>query len=117
MNKRVIIVGALLAALAGCATAPAPNEQLKLTEQAIDQARAVGAADTGSPLAEALAKTAKARADMAGQHNKAARMALEQAELDARLAEANELARKSREQLAQVNARIQRLHKQLGDVQ
>jgi predicted transglutaminase-like cysteine proteinase len=116
VNKLIIFAGALLA-LAGCATAPAPDEQLRLTEQAIDQARAVGAADTTSPLTEALSKTAQARAEMASGHNKAARMALEQAELDARLAEANELARKSREQLAQVNARIQRLHKQLGDVQ
>jgi hypothetical protein len=116
VNKRVIFAGVLMT-LAGCATAPAPDEQLKLTEQAIDQARAVGAADTVSPLAEALAKTAQARADMAGQHNKAARMALEQAELDARLAEANELSHKSSEQLAQLNARIQRLHKQLGDAQ
>nr|WP_276583470.1 DUF4398 domain-containing protein [Pseudomonas sp. RIT-PI-S] len=104
-------------ALSGCATAPAPDEQLRLTEQAIEQARAVGAADDSEPLAGALSKTVQARADIAGHHNKAARMALEQAELDARLAEANELTRKSREQLAQVNARIQRLHKQLGDVQ
>jgi predicted transglutaminase-like cysteine proteinase len=116
VNKPVIFAGALLA-LAGCATAPAPDEQLRLTEQAIDQARAVGAVDTSSPLADALSKTARARAEMADQHNKAARLALEQAELDARLAEANELTRKSREQLVQVNARIQRLHKQLGDVQ
>ena len=116
MNKRVIFAGVLMA-LAGCATAPAPDEQLKLTEQAIDQARAVGATDAASPLSDALAKTAQARADMAGQHNKTARMALEQAELDARLAEANELSRKSTEQLAQINTRIQRLHKQLGDAQ
>lgn len=116
MNKRLMIAGALLA-LAGCATDPVPDEQLRLTEQAIEQARAVGAADDSTPLADALKKAAQARADLADHNNKAARMALEQAELDARLAEANELTRKSREQLAQMNARIQRLHKQLGDVQ
>lgn len=116
MNKRFYSLGLALA-LAGCASDPVPDEQLRLTEQAIEQARAVGAADDSVPLSDALAKTARARAELASQHNKAARMALEQAELDARLAEANELSRKSREQLAQVNARIQRLHKQLGDVQ
>jgi hypothetical protein len=31
------------AALAGCATDPAPNEQIRLTEQALEQAKAVGA--------------------------------------------------------------------------
>jgi type IV secretory pathway VirB4 component len=116
VNKRLIFAGTVLA-LAGCATDPVPDEQLRLTEQAIDQARAVGAADTSAPLAEALTKAAQARAAMVSHHNKAARMALEQAELDARLAEADELVRKSNAQLAQVNTRIQRLHKQLGDVQ
>lgn len=114
MNKRLIWAGAVLA-LAGCATDPLPDEQLRLTEQSIEQARAVGAAEDSEPLATALSKAAQARADMASGHNKVARMALEQAELEARLAEAHELTRKSAAQLAQVNLRIQRLHKQLGE--
>lgn len=106
-----------LAALSGCASDPAPNEQLKLSEQAIAQASAVGATDDEPQMASAQSKLAQARADMADKSYKDARMQAEQAELDARLAEAQVLTQKSAEQLTQVNTRLDRLRKQLGAAQ
>jgi hypothetical protein len=106
-----------LASLFGCANDPAPTEQLKLTEQAVAQASAVGATDEEPDMGLAQAKLVQARADMQDKSYKDARMQAEQAELDARLAEARVLTLKSEEQLTQVNTRLNRLRKQLGEPQ
>lgn len=106
-----------IASLFGCANDPAPSEQLKLTEQAVSQAIAVGATDDEPDLANAQSKLAQAREDMTDKSYKDARMQAEQAELDARLAEARVLTQKSEEQLNQVNVRLDRLRKQLGAAQ
>ncbi|MCY1413297.1 hypothetical protein D3C76_1041020 [compost metagenome] len=103
--------------LAGCATDPAPTEQFRLTEQALEQARAVGATDEVPELKLAEQKFARAHGSMADGSYKNARMRAEQAELDARLAEAQVLTQKSQEQLTALDARINRLRKQLGEVQ
>jgi hypothetical protein len=102
------------ASLFGCANDPAPTEQLKLTEQAVAQASAVGAIDDEPDMGLAQAKLVQARADMQDKSYKDARMQAEQAELDARLAEARVLTLKSEEQLTQMNTRLNRLRKQLG---
>jgi hypothetical protein len=105
-------------ALAGCANDPAPNEQMRLTEQAIAQAKAVGAtADEMPEMTLAEDKFNRAKGNMADESFKNARMRSEQAELDARLAEAKVLTQKSEEQLNVLNSRIIRLRKQLGDAQ
>ena len=109
-----VFAAVTFAALVGCANDPAPTEQLKLTEQAVAQATAVGANDEAPDLVTAQAKLTQARADMADKAYKDARMQAEQAELDARLAEARVLTQKSEAQVAQVNTRLERLRKQLG---
>jgi len=103
--------------LVGCANDPAPTEQLRLTEQAIQQAQAVGAADDQPELARAQSKLTRANADMVSKSFKDARMQAEQSELDARLAEARVLSLKSEEQINQLNTRLNRLRKQLGEAQ
>lgn len=103
-------------ALSGCASDPAPQEQLRLTEQAVEQARAVGADEHTAELVLAELKLAAARAAMADEDYRQARLLSEQAELDARLAEARTLSAKSAEQIAELNRRIERLRKQLGDL-
>ena len=120
MIFRPFLAALAVVALAGCAADPAPNEQIRLTRQALEQASAVGASADESPeLKLAEEKFAQAEADMADQSYKDARMQAEQAELDARLAEAKVLTRKSHEQLNVLNTRITRLRKQLqlGDAQ
>ncbi|AGE26951.1 DUF4398 domain-containing protein [Pseudomonas poae] len=114
MTFRPLLAALAVVALAGCAADPAPNEQLRLTRQALEQANAVGAvAEESAELKWAEDKFARAEADMAEQSYKGARMQAEQAELDARLAEAQVLTRKSQEQLNVLNTRITRLRKQL----
>jgi hypothetical protein len=89
---------------------------MRLTAQAVEQARAVGAtADEVPEMKLAEDKFARAQGDMTDQSYKHARMRAEQAELDARLAEARVLTLKSQEQLNVLNTRITRLRKQLGD--
>lgn len=118
MTIRPLIAALAVLALAGCANDPAPNQQIRLTEQAVEQAKAVGAtADDVPELQQAEDKLTHARADMAEQSYKDARIQAEQAELDARLAEARVLTQKSQEQLNVLNTRITRLHKQLAQAQ
>lgn len=115
--SRTLSAAVVLATLVGCANDPAPIEQMKLTEKAVEQAKAVGATDDEAELQTAQAKLAQARSDMTRESFKAARMQAEQAELDARLAEAQVLTAKSEEQITQLNTRLNRLRKQLGEGQ
>ncbi|WP_249672449.1 DUF4398 domain-containing protein [Pseudomonas abieticivorans] len=117
MRIQPLFVAVAVLALAGCANDPAPTQQLRLTEQAVDQAKAVGATDEVPSMKLANDKLATALADAGNQSNRAARMQAEQAELDARLAEAQVLTQKSKEQQSVLDARIVRLRKQLGGVQ
>ena len=118
MTIRPFFAALAVVALAGCAADPAPNEQLRLTEQALEQASAVGAnADESPELKLAETKFARAQGSMADESYKDARMHAEQAELDARLAEARVLTQKSQEQLNVLNTRITRLRKQLAEAQ
>ena len=118
MSIRPLFAAVAVLAMAGCATDPTPIEQMRLTEQAIAQAKAVGA--TGDDVPEmklAETKYNRAKGNMADESFRNARMRSEQAELDARLAEAKVLTQKSEEQLNVLNTRIVRLRKQLGDAQ
>lgn len=117
MNKRSLGAVLALLALGGCANDPAPTEQMRLTTQAVEQARAVGADQQIAEMQLAEKKLARAEKNMGEQDYKRARVFAEQAELDARLAEAKVLNQKSQKQLDELNARITRLRKQLGDVQ
>lgn len=117
MSVNPLFLSLLLLPLAGCSTDPAPLEQLLLTDQAIEQARAVGATEQVEDYHLAVDKAAQARADMAARAYKPARLAAEQAELDARLAEAKVLSAKSLEQLAQQTQRVERLRQQVRAAQ
>jgi predicted amidohydrolase YtcJ len=104
--------------LSACASDPAPNEQLRLTEQALSQATALGiTAEHSASLRLAEEKLVLAQAAMADGDYKQARVHAEQAELDARLAEAEHLTGKSQQQLTELSNAINRLRKQLGGLQ
>jgi hypothetical protein len=117
LRAKPLFAAVTLASLFGCANDPAPSEQLKLTEQALVQATAVGATEDQPDMATAQAKLARAQVDMTDKSYKEARVLAEQAELDARLAESRVLTQKSEEQLTQMNTRLNRLRKQLGEAQ
>ncbi|WP_110971960.1 DUF4398 domain-containing protein [Pseudomonas huaxiensis] len=115
MKTRPLFAVLALLALAGCASDPAPHEQLRLSEQALEQAKAVGATDEVAELKLAEEKLTRARSNMLSESFRDARMRAEQAELDARLAEARVLTLKSQEQLTLLQSRVDRLRKQLGE--
>ena len=70
-------------------------------------------ADEVPEMQLAETKYNRAKGNMADESYRNARMRAEQAELDARLAEAKVLTKKSEEQLNVLNTRIVRLRKQL----
>ncbi|WAB96530.1 DUF4398 domain-containing protein [Pseudomonas putida] len=113
MRTQSLILAVAMLGLAGCANDPAPNEQMRISEQALEQARAVGATDQVEELKLAEDKLARAKSDMLTEDYRDARMRAEQAELDARLAEARVLNQKSEEQLDVLQSRVKRLRKQL----
>lgn len=111
----MLALGALV--LAGCAQDPAPNAQLVLTEQAFAQATAVGAEPSNHAYAEAEAKLAQAKKNMAEADYKRARMLAEQAELDARLSALEVLKQQTSEQLKVLEDSITQIKQQLGSGQ
>ncbi|AMK32042.1 MULTISPECIES: DUF4398 domain-containing protein [Pseudomonas] len=113
MRIQPLMLALAVLGLAGCANDPAPNEQLRLSEQALEQAKAVGANEQVPEFKLAEDKLARAKSNMLGESHRDARMRAEQAELDARLAEARVLNQKSEEQLQAMQSRIKRLRKQL----
>lgn len=106
-----------LSAMVGCANDPAPTEQLHLTEQALTQARSVGASEQTPELVLAEDELTAAVAAMKDQDYRQARRLAEKAELDARLAEASVLNNKSQQEVAELVRRIARLREQLRDLQ
>nr|WP_273233115.1 DUF4398 domain-containing protein [Pseudomonas kuykendallii] len=117
MSNRLFAAGVAFMFLAGCATDPIPAEQIRLTEQAVAQAKAVGAVEQMDELVLAETKLADAQSAIADEDYKRARVLAEQAELDARLAEARVLTSKSEAQLADLHGKLNRLRKQLGEQQ
>ncbi|MDF0733263.1 DUF4398 domain-containing protein [Pseudomonas entomophila] len=113
MRTQPLILALAVLGLAGCANDPAPLEQMRLSEQALEQAKAVGATDQVAELQLAEDKLARAKTNMTTEDYRDARMRAEQAELDARLAEARVLTQKSEEQLDLLQTRVKRLRKQL----
>lgn len=111
--KASLFAAVSLLALAGCSSAPVPTEQLNVTDQAIAQAQAVIGGEDAQPLQGARQKAGQARAALANGDNKAARLAAEQAELDARWVEAQALATKSDVRRQQLQNQVGRLHRQL----
>ena len=101
MRTQPLFAALALLALAGCAADPAPHEQMRLSEQALEQAKAVGATDQVEALKLAEDKLARAKTNMLTEDFRDARMRAEQAELDARTAEvAVEVERQHRLQLS-----------------
>ncbi len=107
----------VLSMMLGCANDPAPTAQLRLAEQAVTQARSVGASEQTPELALAEKTLTAAVVAMKDRDYRAARLLAEKAELDARLAEARVLNEKSQQAVAELNRRIARLREQLGELQ
>ena len=115
-NRRLCAV-MLTLALSACASDPAPTEQLRLSDQALSQVKALGAdTERFTSLKLAEEKHAKAQDAMQSGDFKQARILSEQAELYARLAQGQFLTQQSQDQLDALAVRIDRLRKQLGSL-
>ena len=87
---------AAAAALAGCASPPAPVEQLAVAEAAVQRASTASTTEMAAPeLRVATDKLAAARSAMADDDRDRARRLAEQAEVDALVAEMQAQARRS----------------------
>lgn len=114
--KQLLMSGLVMLALAGCANDPRPSAQMHLSTQTIEQARAVGADQQVEEMRLAENKLARAEKNMAEKDYKRARVLAEQAELDARLAEARVLNQKKRRQLDELAAQNAHLRQQLREL-
>ena len=86
-----------LAALGGCASTPAPVEQLAVAEAAVERANTTGTSENSAvELKVATNKLADAREAMASKDYELARRLAEQAEVDAQVAELRSQAARAR---------------------
>lgn len=75
-------------AMAGCASAPVPDEQLAVAQSAVTRASTAATSEVaGDQLRLAVSKLARARAAVAAGDPEGAKRYAEQAELDAQVAE------------------------------
>lgn len=87
-----------LAALAGCASTPAPTEQLAVAEAAVQRANTTATSESSAiELKVATNKLAAARQAMASKDYELARRLAEQAEVDAEVAELRAQSARSRQ--------------------
>jgi Domain of unknown function (DUF4398) len=93
----LVAASALTVGLGGCASPPAPVEQLAVAEAAVQRAGTASTAETAAmELRVATDKLAAARSALAGGDRDRARQLAEQAEVDAQVAEIHAQARRSR---------------------
>lgn len=87
-----------LVALAGCASTPAPTEQLAVAEAAVQRANTTTTSESSAvELKVATNKLASARQAMAAKDYELAARLAEQAEVDAQVAELRSQAARSRQ--------------------
>lgn len=100
-------------ALAACASAPPPKEQMAVANSAVDQASG-NSADAPAELTAAKDKLARANQAMANKDYVLARQLAEQASADAALAQASARSTRSTRALTEVRESIRQLQAQLN---
>ena len=115
--SRLRVVAPLLcvAALAACASTPAPTAALAAGASSYETARSAGAPEfAAAELNSARTKLEQARAlAQAGKNREATRLA-EQAEADAQLARAMSASERSRRAVAEVDASLRTLREEIS---
>lgn len=116
-NPRVALVAAALgAAIAGCASVPAPTEQMAVGRKAVERASGTPEVVAIAPVEidRARAKVAAAERAMARHEYVEARRLADEAEADARAAEARAAAVKNERALAEVTQALRVLREELA---
>lgn len=118
MNTRFLAGSAALGAalLAGCASAPPPTEQMAVSRKAVERAAGTPEVVQWAPseLDRARIKIADAERAMSNRDYDVARRLADEAEADARLAEARAGARKSDRAVRDVNEALRSLRDELA---
>ena len=110
------IAGLIVLLLAGCGSSklPAPSSELAAANQAVEQAKLVGA-EEHAPLEirAARQKLDRARQLMSDKEHAQAKMAIEQAMLDAELAQVKSLSSKSQKAVNELQETIKTLKEEI----
>jgi hypothetical protein len=118
LNTRVraLTGAALLLALAACASAPPPTEQMAVGRKAVERVAGTPEVMQWAPaeLERARIKIASAERAMGSRDYAEARRLADEAEADARLAEARAAARKNDRALTEVNEALRALREELA---
>ncbi|MDD2801814.1 MAG: DUF4398 domain-containing protein [Methylococcales bacterium] len=100
--------------VAGCASIPAPTEQIAVSKAAVDSATSAGGNEFAPvQLQSALEKLNAAERAMAEEKNLKARQLAEQAEVDARLAAATARAAKAQKAASELREGNRVLHQEI----
>ncbi len=103
-NSKVLVAGILLA---GCAAYPAPTEQLAASESAIASALRAGAIELAADeIKSAQEKMQLAKRWIAAKDHQPAQWLVEQAHVDAELAEIKAMSARARKAAAQMTAEL-----------
>lgn len=114
MNVKAVLILTCVS-LASCATPdPRPDSQLAESSTAIEEATRSGAVEYApNELNQAQDKLLQAQTAVQREDYTAARRLAEQAEVDAKLAEAKSQSAKTQEAVSELNARIRELRTQV----
>lgn len=95
--QTILAIVIAAAALTGCASVPAPNEQMAVSKAAIANAASAGGAQYASPeMRSAQEKMDRAQVALQKEDYESARWLAEEAQVDARLAEKKAHSAKAR---------------------
>jgi hypothetical protein len=110
------VAGAACAVLAGCASAPPPNDHLAVGHKAVEHASGTPEVVQLAPVEIERARVKMAAADraMANREYDTARRLADEAEADARAAEARALSLKNERALAEVNEALRVMREELA---
>jgi hypothetical protein len=109
----VAVCAALVAAIAGCASTPVPNEKIAVARASVQRAEQAGAPEL-APVQLATAREKLSRAEKAAADHDAqpATMLAEQADVDAQLAEATANQQRSHKAALEFDASMQALRQE-----
>jgi hypothetical protein len=111
---RFVALGCAAAIIAGCASIPAPREQIAVSKSAIANALSAGGSEYAPvEMKNAQEKLDRANAAMAKENYEDARWLAEQAQADARLAEKKAQSAKARKSASAVQDDIRVLRDEL----
>jgi hypothetical protein len=101
--------------LGGCASVPAPTEQMAVSRAAVQEAVSAGGTELAPvEMRAAQDKLVRAAAAMAGDDNVLAARLAEEAEVDARLAAARARSEKAQRAVAELRESIRALQQEIG---